>query len=87
MIKTISKISILIVYLALVRCLIEPFRLYYINQNVNFQDLKPFLLGALTAALFTLIMGIAFYNSKFKLVISLSIACVILLLIIKFAPV
>lgn len=82
--KSISMISIFVIYLALIRCLIEPFRLNYVDAKVDFQILKPLLLGALTSGLFTLIMGIYFYKGRFKLVIVLSVVCIIFLLVIKF---
>ncbi len=82
-VRIIAKVSILIIYLALIRSLIEPFRLNYIDEKTDFQALTPFLLGALISGLFTLIMVIAFYYRKPKLVIALSIICVILMILIK----
>ena len=80
----ISKIATVIIFLALIRCISEPFRLqYYAVSTLTFEEVKPFLLGALVTAIALLIMTILFYNGKNKLIIAISILTIVLLLIIK----
>src|SRR6476619_5071168 len=82
--QKLSKISIIIVFLALIRCISEPFRLqYYAVSTLTFEEVKPFLLGALVTSIALLIMTILFYNGKNKLIIAISIFTIVLLLIIK----
>ena len=82
--QKLSKIAIIIVFLALIRCISEPFRLqHYAVYTLNFEEVKPFLLGALVTAIALLIMTILFYYGKNKLIIAISILTIVLLLIIK----
>lgn len=65
----ISRISRIILFLALIRCIAEPFRLdYYANHHLTFEEVKPYLLGAVVAMTGLLFSTIASYFSKFKLV-------------------
>jgi hypothetical protein len=50
--KKISKIATLVIFLALIRTISEPFRLqYFSNSLLTFSDIKPFLTGSLVASL------------------------------------
>jgi hypothetical protein len=80
----VSKIATVIIFLALIRCICEPFRLqYYSTSNLTYADIKPFLLGALVAAVGLLTMTILSYFGKHKLIIATCIVTVIILLILK----
>jgi len=46
--KMISKIAVIAIFLALIRTIAECFRLDYISKHTTtFEDLRPFLIGAL----------------------------------------
>jgi hypothetical protein len=80
----VSKIATIIIFLALIRCICEPFRLqYYSNSNLTYSDIKPFLLGSLVAALGLLTMTVLSYFRKHKIIIATCILTVIVLLILK----
>ena len=80
----ISRIAILIIFLALIRCIAEPFRLaYYSTYSLTFIIINPYIIGALTAAMGLLIMSIFSFFGKHKFIIAFSILTIILLLIIK----
>lgn len=45
--RKISIIATVIIFLALIRCVSEPFRLqYYATKALTFTDIKPFLIGS-----------------------------------------
>ena len=80
----VSKIATVIIFLALIRCICEPFRLqYYSAANLTYSDIKPFLLGSLVAALGLLTMTVLSYFGKHKIIIATCILIVIVLLILK----
>jgi hypothetical protein len=79
-----SKISTVIIFLALIRCISEPFRLqYYSATSLTFGDLKPFLIGSLIAALGLFAMTILFYFGRYKIIIATCVLTVVTLLMIK----
>jgi hypothetical protein len=80
----ISRLAMMIIFLALIRCICEPFRLAYYSENgLSFEEVKPFLMGALVAAVALALMTILSWYEKSKLVIYLSVVTVILLLVVK----
>ncbi len=67
----ISRVATIIIFLALIRCIAEVFRLqYYSEQDLLFSDFKPFLLGALVTSSALLLMTILSYFGKHKLIIA-----------------
>jgi len=80
----IAKAAIIIIFLALIRCISECFRLqHYSEIELNFTQLKPFLIASLISAITLLMMVIALFYHKNKLIIGLAILTISLLLIIK----
>ncbi len=82
--RKISIIAIVIIFLALIRCVSEPFRLqYYSAKALTFADIKPFLIGALVTSLALLIMTILSFFGKYKIINATCILTIVVLLIIK----
>jgi|SRR5664279_602351 len=80
----ISKIATFVIFLALIRCITEPFRLqYYSTIPLTFFVIKPFLIGSLVAALALLAMTILFYFGRHRIIIALGILTIAILLIVK----
>lgn len=80
----ISKITTVIIFLALIRSISEPFRLQYYSKTVlTYDEIKPFLIGSLVAATGLLAMTILFYFGKHKIIIATCILTIILMLIVK----
>ena len=80
----VSKIATVIIFLALIRCICEPFRLqYYATSNLTYADIKPFLLCSLVAASGLLTMTVLSYYGKHKIVTATCILTVVILLILK----
>ncbi len=83
--KRISRIAMIIIIVALVRTISEPFRLqYYSSSTLGFEDIKPFLLGGLVISIGLLAMTVFSFYNKYKIIISLAILVIISMLIIKF---
>ena len=81
----VSKIATIIIFLALIRCICEPFRLqYYSTSSLTYSDIKPFLLGSFVAALGLLTMTVLSYFAKHKIIIATCLLTVIVLLILKY---
>jgi len=82
--RKISIIAIVIIFLALIRCVSEPFRLQHYSAKVlAFVDIKPFLIGALVTSLALLIMTILSFSGKYKIVNAICILTIVVLFIIK----
>src|SRR5262245_49882796 len=80
----ISKIATVIIFLALIRCVSEPFRLQYYSANpITIEVIKPFLIGALIASVSLLAMTIFSFYGKHKIIIATCMLTIILLLIVK----
>ena len=80
----ISRISTIIILLALVRTLAEPFRLQaYSSSSLTFHEIMPFLLAALlcSAGLFAMIL-FSFYKKYLSTIIS-AVMVIFGMLIIK----
>ncbi len=73
----ISRVAIVIVFLALIRCISEIFRLkYYSSTGLTYEIIKPFLIGALVTSVTTLIMVILSFYSKYKIVIAIAVSTI-----------
>jgi hypothetical protein len=82
--SNISKIATIIIFLALIRSLSEPIRLQYYSRTIlTYNEIKPFLIGSLIAAMALLVMTILSYFGRHKLIIATCIMTIILLLIVK----
>jgi hypothetical protein len=80
----ISKIATIIIFLALIRCISEPFRLqFYSTTSLTFGDIKPFLIGSLVAALGLIAMTVLFYLGRHRTIIATCILTIVILLIVK----
>jgi hypothetical protein len=80
----ISKISTVIIFLALIRCISEPFRLqHYSKVMLTYGEIKPFLIASLIAAIGLFIMTIMFYFGKHKIIIATCILTIVILLVVK----
>src|SRR5882762_8218186 len=82
--RKISIIAIVIIFLALIRCVSEPFRLqHYSAKALTFVDIKPFLIGSLVTSLALLIMTMLSFFYKYKIINATCILTLVVLLIIK----
>ncbi len=80
----ISKMATVVIFLALIRSISEPFRLQYYSKTIlTFDEIKPFLIGSLVAATGLLAMTILFYFGKHKVIMVTGILTIILMLIVK----
>lgn len=80
----IAKIATIIIFLALIRSISEPFRLQYYSKTIlTYDEIKPFLIGSLTAAIGLLAMTILFYFGRHKIIIATCILTIIILLFVK----
>jgi hypothetical protein len=79
-----SKIAVIAIFMALIRCIGECFRLQYLaSHSLLFDDLKPFLIGALVAAIACFINTFLVFYSKYKSILVVSVLTIITLLIVK----
>lgn len=82
--RNISIIAMVIIFLALIRCIAEPFRLqYYASKTLTFTDIKPFLIGALVTSLSLLAMTILSFFGKYKFITPTCILTIVALFVIK----
>ena len=80
----ISKTATVVIFLALIRCVSEPFRLqYYSTTSLTLDEIKPFLIGALITSISLLTMTIFSFYGKHKIVIAICVLTIIILLIVK----
>jgi len=80
-----ARAASIIIFLALIRTVAEPFRLQ--NESVGditFTRLQPYLLAALVTASGLLAMTLLYYYSKYRLVIFLAILLIGVMLYIRF---
>jgi len=79
-----AKFATIIIFLALIRTISEPFRLQYYSKTIlSYDEIKPFLIGSLAAAIALLVMTILFYLGKHKIIITTCILTIIILLFVK----
>ncbi|MEO8086688.1 MAG: hypothetical protein ABI763_07710 [Bacteroidota bacterium] len=80
----ISKASTIIIFLALIRCISEPFRLqYYTSTALTLEEMKPFLIGALVTSIALFCMTILSFYRKEKIIISIGVLTIVILLMVK----
>jgi len=80
-----ARISTIILFLALIRTLAEPFRLQYHSQiPVTFEMIKLYVVGAVEAALGLLILTILGWYGKNRMVIAFVIIIIIILSVTKY---
>jgi len=82
--KKFARIAMVIVFLALIRCLSEFFRLENIlGLQLTMTTIQPFILGALVCAVSCLLMTICLFYSKNRLIVILAILTIVILFVIK----
>jgi hypothetical protein len=82
--KQLARLATVVIFLALIRTIGEVFRLqYYATIPLTFGQIKPFIIGALVAALALFVMTVLSFWLKHKVIIAISILTIILMLIIK----
>lgn len=82
--KKMSMVATVIIFLALLRTLSEPFRLqYYSRTSLTFGQVKPFLFGGIVCSVGLLVMIFFSFHGKYKKTMATSVFIVILLLLIK----
>ncbi len=82
--KNTARIAIIIVFLALIRCLGEFFRLkYYQGPALSIASVAPFILDALICAVSCLMMTISLFYSRYRLIVVISVCTIITLFVIK----
>jgi len=80
----ISRVAMIIVFLALIRVISECFRLEYLAKEfVTFEILKPYLIGALVCATSCLAMAIFSFYTRSKTIIGIAAFTIVILVIIK----
>lgn len=81
----VSRAATIVIFLALIRCISEVFRLnYYAADPPTFFVFRPFLIGALTAAIALLAMTILSFYGRYKAITVIAVCTVIVLLIEKY---
>jgi hypothetical protein len=79
-----ARVAIVIVLLALIRSIAEFFRLEYIhNSTLTVEQIKPFIVGSIVAAVGCLIMTIFSFYSKNKIVIVIFLLTIASMLFVK----
>lgn len=80
-----SRAATIVIFLALIRCIGEVFRLnHYAPTPPAFSVFQPFLVGAMTAAVALLVMTILSFYNRFKAITALAVCTIVLLLIEKY---
>lgn len=81
-----AKVSIIVIFIALIRSISEFYRLDYTLQNsFTIQIAEPFILAALICSVGLLLMTILFFYSRNKWIIATSVLVIVLMFIIKFS--
>jgi hypothetical protein len=82
---TISRFSIAIVLLALIRSIGEVFRLHYTSPEIfSYQLIKPFLIAAFICSVSVFIMVLLSFYRKSSFIIAIAILTIMLMFAIKF---
>lgn len=83
--KQLSKAATIILFIALIRTIFEPIRLQSISKSaLEFQQIRPYILGAGIVAIGLFVMQILTYYSKHMLVIIIAVCLIICMLLIKY---
>ena len=81
----IARIAIVSIFLALIRCLSEVFRLNSLLANhLTFNQIQVFLIGALVAAVSAFILVILYFLRKYLLIALIAVLTIAALIIIKY---
>lgn len=84
--KKIAGISLLAIFLGLIRSLVEPFRLqYYSTTAMSFEQVKPFLIGSIVAATGLLLMVIFLFNSRYRILLPIAVLTMLSMMVVKFS--
>lgn len=83
--KRIAIILLLALYLGLIRTCTEFFRLEYVNGSVPVEHVRGLFAGACAAAVGCLAMTIAFFYSRYRLMMVLFVLAIAGMLVIKSA--
>jgi hypothetical protein len=79
-----AKAAIIVIFLALIRCLAETFRLQaYSPVPLSFAQVSPYLVGALLAAVALLLMTVSLFYHRHRVVVALATLTIIGLLLVK----
>ena len=82
--KKLAHAAIIVIFLALIRCIAEVLRLhYYAMAPLMYEQFKPFIIGALIASVFLFTMVMALFYAKHKLIVILAVLTIIALLVVK----
>lgn len=79
----IARILIVIIFLALIRTIIEMFRLQNGQSGLNHQQMRMCISGALTAAIGLFIMALFSFWRKNLIIILLGVITLLLLVLVK----
>lgn len=80
----VSRVAMLAIFLALIRCISEPLRLqYYSLSAVSVDEIRPFLYGALICAGSLFSMTILSFYARYKWITATAIITIVLMLIVK----
>lgn len=80
-----AKISLLIVFLALIRSIGEFFRLRYVHGTaLTIEMVRPFMAAAMVCAVSLMFMNVLFFYSKFRWVTLLAFVAVGVLFFLKY---
>lgn len=80
-----ARVATVIIFLALVRCLSEPFRLqYYSTGALGFETVKPFIIGALVAAIGLFAMNLLSFWKLYKWTLVTGCLAFLALLLVKY---
>jgi hypothetical protein len=82
--ETLARRGIFVQFMALIRCLLEYFRLKYIHGGaLTTAVVEPFITGSLIAALCAWIAVICYFLRRYKTVVAVSAGTVVILLAYK----
>jgi hypothetical protein len=82
--KLIARTLLLIVFLALIRCIGEFFRLRHLQGDaITIMQVTPFILGAFVTSISCFIMTILSFYSKHRMIIVLAVLSIIALVYLK----
>lgn len=82
--KRIARITLVILFLALIRTISEPFRLqYYAASALSFDALKPYLLAAVLVGVSLFVMVVLSFYERHKTIFALGVLTIAGMLVIK----
>ncbi len=82
--KRISNATTMIIFLALIRTIGEPFRLQHeASGSLPFNQVKPFLLAAFITAIGLLVMTVLHYYGRYRWIIAMGVLIIAAMVVIK----